>query len=51
MSLYPSEEIIPVKKVVLATRNVGKIEEFDRLLRNAQLDIQVLGLRDFPDMP
>jgi len=51
VSLYPSEEIIPVKKVVLATRNVGKIEEFDRMLRNAQLDIQVLGLRDFPDMP
>jgi XTP/dITP diphosphohydrolase len=39
------------KKVVLATRNLGKVEEFERMLQSAALDIRVLGLRDFPDMP
>jgi XTP/dITP diphosphohydrolase len=39
------------KKVVLATRNLGKVEEFERMLQGASLDIHVLGLRDFPDMP
>ena len=40
-----------MKKVVLATRNLGKIHEFDRLLREFAEDITVLGLADFPDMP
>lgn len=40
-----------VKQVVLATRNLGKVEEFERMLHSASLDIHVLGLRDFPDMP
>ena len=33
------------KKVVLATRNLGKIEEFQRMLQAASLDIEVLGLK------
>ena len=39
------------KRVVLATRNQGKIGEFERLLAEYAGDITVLGLRDFPDMP
>lgn len=39
------------KKVVLATRNKGKIAEFERLLVELAADIAVLGLADFPDMP
>ena len=39
------------KRVVLATRNLGKVEEFERMLFAASLNINVLGLRDFPDMP
>ena len=39
------------KKLVLATRNLGKVKEFERMLQSAHLDIHVLGLRDFPDMP
>jgi XTP/dITP diphosphohydrolase len=40
-----------VKQVVLATRNKGKIVEFERLLSELASDIHVLGLSDFPDMP
>lgn len=40
-----------MRKVVLATRNAGKIKEFERLLAEFASDIQVLGLNDFPDMP
>ena len=39
------------KQVVLATRNLGKLEEFERMLQASSLDIHVLGLKDFPDMP
>ena len=39
------------KKIVLATRNKGKIAEFERLLSEFASDIHVLGLADFPDMP
>jgi len=46
-----SSEATPPKKIVLATRNLGKVEEFERMLRAAELEIEVLGLRDFPDMP
>ena len=46
----PTEQGAP-KRVVLATRNLGKVQEFERMLHEAQLDIQVLGLREFPDMP
>ena len=44
-------EIKKPKRVVLATRNAGKVEEFERMLLAASLNIDVLGLRDFPDMP
>lgn len=35
--------------IVLATRNPGKVEELKALL--ADMDVNVLSLRDFPDMP
>ena len=40
-----------MRKLVLATQNNGKINEFERLLAEFVSDVQVLGLRDFPDMP
>jgi XTP/dITP diphosphohydrolase len=40
-----------MRKIVLATQNSGKIAEFERLLSEFASDVQVLGLRDFPDMP
>ena len=40
-----------MRKLVLATQNNGKIKEFERLLAEFVSDVQVLGLRDFPDMP
>ena len=43
--------IDPAKSIVLATRNLGKVIEFERILEAAKIDIAVLGLRDFPDMP
>jgi XTP/dITP diphosphohydrolase len=39
------------KSIVLATRNLGKVLEFERILEAARIDVTVLGLRDFPDMP
>jgi XTP/dITP diphosphohydrolase len=40
-----------MRKLVLATRNQGKINEFERLLAEFASDIQVLGLSEFPEMP
>jgi len=40
-----------MRKLLLATRNKGKIAEFERMLKVFAGDIQVLGLADFPDMP
>jgi len=40
-----------VRQIVLATQNKGKIAEFERLLAEFAADIEVLGLKDFPDMP
>ena len=40
-----------MRKLVLATKNPGKIAEFERLLSQFTPDIKVLGLSDFPDMP
>jgi XTP/dITP diphosphohydrolase len=40
-----------MRKIVVATQNSGKIAEFERLLAEFVSDVQVLGLRDFPDMP
>ena len=38
-------------QLVLATKNKGKIVEFERLLNQHAQSIKVLGLNDFPDMP
>ena len=40
-----------MRQLVLATKNLGKIVEFDRLLAEFASDIKVLGLNDYPDMP
>lgn len=40
-----------MRKLVLATKNKGKIAEFERLLGQHANSISVLGLVDFPDMP
>lgn len=40
-----------MRKIVLATQNKGKIAEFERLLSEFAKDIEVLGLKDFPEMP
>jgi XTP/dITP diphosphohydrolase len=40
-----------MRKIVLATKNTGKIAEFERLLSQFTPDIKVLGLADIPDMP
>jgi XTP/dITP diphosphohydrolase len=40
-----------MRKIVLATKNTGKIAEFERLLSQFTPDVKVLGLSDFPDMP
>ena len=38
-------------QLVLATKNKGKIVEFERLLNQHAQSIKVLGLTDFPEMP
>ena len=46
-------------KIVLATRNLGKVQEFERLFEefNAEAErqnhgrVEILGLKDFPEMP
>ena len=40
-----------MRKLILATQNLGKIAEFERLLTEHAKDIKILGLADFPDMP
>ena len=40
-----------MRQIVLATRNKGKIAEFERLLAEFASDIHVLGLADFPNLP
>ena len=38
-------------KLVLASKNLGKIAEFERMLGQHATSVKVLGLNDFPDMP
>ena len=38
-------------KLVLASKNLGKIAEFERMLGQQANSVKVLGLNDFPDMP
>lgn len=40
-----------MRQIVLATKNLGKVNEFERLLSEFASDIKVMGLKDFPDMP
>jgi XTP/dITP diphosphohydrolase len=39
------------RRVVLATRNAGKIAELDRILAAAGTGIDIVGLDEFPDAP
>jgi XTP/dITP diphosphohydrolase len=40
-----------MKKLVLASKNRGKIAELERLLATHAFNIKILGLNDFPEMP
>jgi len=40
-----------MRQIVLASKNIGKIDEFERLLTQYAADIKVLGLAEFPNMP
>jgi XTP/dITP diphosphohydrolase len=40
-----------VSKVVLATRNAGKLLELHRILAAAGLDVELVGMDAFPDVP
>lgn len=40
-----------MRKLVLATRNQGKVKEFQRLIQEHSQDIEVIGLDSFPDLP
>ena len=40
-----------MRQIVLASKNIGKIAEFERLLTQYAADIKVLGLSEFPNMP
>lgn len=37
-------------RIILATRNAGKIREFQHLLDAANLEIEVVGVEQFPDL-
>jgi len=39
------------QKFVLASRNAHKVEELDRILKHAGIDVQLLTVADFPDAP
>jgi len=39
------------RRVVLATRNRGKVAELRRILASAQLDLALAGTDEFPDLP
>ena len=44
--------LVDMKKLLLATRNKGKIEEFHRILEEiAPGEIELVGLDQFPDLP
>jgi XTP/dITP diphosphohydrolase len=40
-----------MRQIVLASKNIGKILELERLLGKFAPDVKVLGLTGFPDMP
>jgi XTP/dITP diphosphohydrolase len=39
------------RRVVLATRNAGKIAELSRILAAVARDVEIVGLESFPDAP
>ena len=39
------------RRVVLATRNQGKVAELRRILASAELDVELVGTDEFPDLP
>jgi XTP/dITP diphosphohydrolase len=47
----PSPAGQSVRRVVLATRNAGKIAELDRILAAVGTGIDIVGLDEFPDAP
>ena len=38
------------QRVVLATRNAGKVRDFQHLLRGADFDLDVVGVNEFPEL-
>ena len=40
-----------MRQIVLASKNIGKIKELERLLGKFASDVKVLGITDFPEMP
>ncbi len=40
----------PVTRIVLATRNAGKIRELRRILADAAVEIELVGLEEFPQI-
>ena len=38
-------------QLILASRNAGKIREFKRMLEESSIDVEVLSLLDFPELP
>jgi XTP/dITP diphosphohydrolase len=41
----------PARRVALATRNVGKIAELNRILADVGGGVEIVGLESFPDAP
>lgn len=39
------------RRVVLATRNQGKVAELRRILASAELDVDLVGTDEFPELP
>lgn len=43
------KQTFPWKRIVLATKNKGKIREFSRMFE--EFDVEILTIADIPDMP
>jgi len=40
-----------MSRLVLATRNANKVVELQRILRDAGLDVELVGMESYPDVP
>jgi len=40
-----------MRQLILASRNVGKIREFKRMMDQSSIAVEVLSLLDFPQLP